>query len=291
MIYLDYFDFPSIHSENRALAWEKRTCFDTFYPFGVIAREDKTELEFDNITILYGSNGSGKSTMLNVMAHKLNMKRNTLINRTNFMDDYVNLCSCECKSNPFASYKIITSDDVFNYLFDVRSINEGIHYERENLFGEYSETMEMLYKEGYQLKSLDEFEKLKRINEIRSKTQSKFVRNHLVKNIRENSNGESALIYFFNEIKENGLYLLDEPENSLSAEKQLVLIKYIEESARFFKCQFVIATHSPLILGIKGAKIYNLDSDEVKVDKLGNLKNIRIMYDFFKKNQHLFEEM
>lgn len=42
-------------------------------------------------------------------------------------------------------------------------------------------------------------------------------------------------------IKDNGLYLLDEPENSLSPEKQQELVRFLEDSARFFGCQFVIA--------------------------------------------------
>ena len=72
-------------------------------------------------------------------------------------------------------------------------------------------------------------------------------------NVREHSNGESALKYFTEKIEDNGLYLLDEPENSLSPERQLDLKKYIEDAARFFSCQFIIATHSPFLLSIKKA--------------------------------------
>lgn len=84
-------------------------------------------------------------------------------------------------------------------------------------------------------------------------------------NVREHSNGESALIYFEEKIKENALYLLDEPENSLSPEKQMELLRFIENSSRFYGCQFVIATHSPFILSMKGAKIYDMDEDPVDV--------------------------
>ena len=66
----------------------------------------------------------------------------------------------------------------------------------------------------------------------RSKTQSRYIRNTLVDNVREHSNGESAFIYFSDKIKENGLYLLDEPENSLSPERQQELRRFIEDSAR-----------------------------------------------------------
>ena len=55
----------------------------------------------------------------------------------------------------------------------------------------------------------------------RSHTQSKYIRKNLVDNVREHSNGESAFLYFSEKIQENGLYLLDEPENSLSPQKHL----------------------------------------------------------------------
>lgn len=70
-------------------------------------------------------------------------------------------------------------------------------------------------------------------------------------NVREQSNGESAFRYFIEKMEENGLYLLDEPENSLSPERQLELMQYIEDSARFFGCQFVISTHSPFFLTMR----------------------------------------
>ena len=80
---------------------------------------------------------------------------------------------------------------------------------------------------------------------------SKFVRNRLVNNtIVEQSNGESALLFWEKEIVEDGLYILDEPENSLSAENQLKLKTFIEDSVRFYNCQFIISTHSPFLLAL-----------------------------------------
>ena len=107
-------------------------------------------------------------------------------------------------------------------------------------------------------------------------------------NVRGYSNGESAFIYFTEKIGEEGLYILDEPENSLSPELQIELIQFIEESARFFNCQFIISTHSPFLLSIKGAKIYDLDENPVDVKPWTELKNVRIYYDFFKKYENKF---
>mgnify|MGYP000668304677 FL=1 len=80
---------------------------------------------------------------------------------------------------------------------------------------------------------------------------------------------------------ENALFLLDEPENSLSPAKQQELVKFIEDSARFFGCQFVIATHSPFVLAIRGAKIYDLDEEPVDVKRWTELENVRAYYEFF----------
>lgn len=87
---------------------------------------------------------------------------------------------------------------------------------------------------------------------------------------------------------ENALFLLDEPENSLSPAKQQELVKFIEDSARFFGCQFVIATHSPFVLAIRGAKIYDLDEEPVDVKRWTELENVRAYYDFFKKHASEF---
>ena len=108
-------------------------------------------------------------------------------------------------------------------------------------------------------------------------------------NIREHSNGESAFLYFTEKIQENGLYLLDEPENSLSPERQQELLQFIEDSASFFGCQFIIATHSPFLLSMRGAKIYDMDEEYVDVKHWSELHNVRIYYDFFKKHEHEFE--
>lgn len=59
------------------------------------------------------------------------------------------------------------------------------------------------------------------------------------------------------------------------------LVGFIEDSARFFGCQFLIATHSPFVLAIKQAKIYDLDEDPVDVKRWTELENVGVYYDFF----------
>lgn len=132
--------------------------------------------------------------------------------------------------------RIITSDDVFDYILNLRNLNEGIDNKRENLFGDY---LDAKYS-GFKMKSLEDYEELKKVNSARSKTMSKFIRKNLM------------------------------------------------SSARFFGCQFIISTHSPLLLAIKGAKIYDLDESPVSVKPWTSLENVRTYYEFFKHHDSEF---
>lgn len=87
---------------------------------------------------------------------------------------------------------------------------------------------------------------------------------------------------------EDALYLIDEPENSLSAKLQMELVDFISISARYDGCQFVISTHSPFLLSLPGVKIYDLDSCPVQERKWTDLENVRIYHDFFLKHQNEF---
>ena len=284
MIYLSHFEFPHIEREYSFIMELKRTCYDTVYPFQVLSKHGLRMLDFEPVTILYGGNGSGKTTALNVIAEKLGLERDTLYNRSNFFEDYTRMCSYETEQKIPRHSRIITSDDVFDFMLNLRSLNDGINRRREELFDEYLETK----YSHFQMKSLDDYEQLKKVNMARSKTQSKYVRANLMDNVREHSNGESAFLYFSEKIQENGLYLLDEPENSLSPEKQQELLKFLEDSSRFFGCQFVIATHSPFLLSMRGAKIYDLDEEVADVKRWTELKNVRAYYNFFKKYEQEF---
>lgn len=284
MIYLSHFQFPDIEEEYTFTMSQKRTCYDTFYPFQVLSKHRLTMLDFEPVTILYGGNGSGKTTALNVIAEKLGLERDTLYNRSNFFEDYTKMCSFRTEKKISEDSRIITSDDVFDFMLNLRGINEGIDRKREELFEDYLETKYSYF----QMKSIEDYEQLKKVHKARSKTQSKYVRESLMDNVREHSNGESAFLYFTQKIKENGLYLLDEPENSLSPGKQQELLKFLEDSARFFGCQFIIATHSPFLLSMRGAKIYDMDEEPVDVKKWTKLANVREYYNFFKKHEDEF---
>lgn len=284
MVYLKHFTFPSDEMEFDFILRIKRTCYDSFYPFKILSGHGLERIDFDQVTILYGGNGSGKSTALNVIAEKIEIDRDSIYNKSNFFPNYVDMCGMDIDGSIPKNSRIITSDDVFDYMLNIRNLNEGIDHKREELFDEY---LEAKYSH-FQMKSIADYEQLKKVNNARSKTQSRFVRNELIDNVREYSNGESAFLYFTEKIGENGLYILDEPENSLSPKRQMELMSFIEDSARFFGCQFIISTHSPFLLAMRGAKIYNLDDNPATIKQWTELENVRIYYDFFKKYENEF---
>lgn len=284
MVYLKEFNLLSEEFENGILINERRNYFHNQYPFRIFTDKKLEKIDFTNITILYGGNGSGKSTILNIIAEKLNAKGLNFTGGEMFQT-YVDYCKHETSLEIPDEVKIIKSDDVFDYIYNVKRINNRGFNQREALLKEYFECKKT------SIRDINDYQSIK--NEVDAKRlgPSDFIRRRMLnKDVLEQSNGESALMYFISEIKDNGIYLLDEPENSMSASMQLKLAKFLEESARFFNCQFIIATHSPFIFGIDSATIYDLDSVPVSTKKWWELENMKIYYNFFKDNSEKFDK-
>lgn len=293
MVYLMRFSMPTEDAELEFFKYEKkaqRTCYDSHYPFGLFRYREMPELYFDDITVFYGNNGSGKSTILNVIAEKLSLSRSAPYNRTDFFEDYVALCDYTLERAIPRDSEIITSDGVFERVLNIRRLNEGIDDQREKIVREY--VSEVSNDTPNLLRGIEDFERWKRISDIRNPnlSQSRFIRKNLIRNVQERSNGESALAFFVDAIKDDTLYLLDEPENSLSAENQLQLKYFIEDCVRNHGCQFIISTHSPFLLSLEHATIYNLDETPPEKRKWTSLSSVRTYYEFFKENEEKFEK-
>ena len=294
MVYLKDFSLPVLRDEDKFLLSYpyqlEMKCFshDNVYPFRLFPQKGLERLEFEPITIFYGGNGSGKSTLLNLISKKLGVPSSAPINETPYMDDHLAMCRYEfeygIKKLPAGSLRI-ASDDVFDMLLDIRSVNGEIDRKREELFEEYYETRE---KPMEPMRDLAQYEEFKRRIEAKSKTKSVYVSRRLPREMDGRSNGETAFYYFTQKIGENALYLLDEPENSLSPKLQRELARFLEDSARFFGCQLIISTHSPFLLAMKGARIYDLDSRPVQVKKWTELENVREYYEFFDEHSTEF---
>lgn len=274
MIYLKKFELPDKEDYSG-------------YPFHLFLQKEFFNIKFDTITIFYGDNGSGKSTLLNIITETINkdkkiIKRKNDILKSEYFDMYINECKYYIENDIPQGSKIICSEDIFQNILSKREKNKKKNNSREDLKMQYLE-----YK--YNPINYSSLEDLSLSVETRKRTQSKFIKSRIEENSREFSNGQTALDFFDKELQENSLYLLDEPENSLSPKFQLELVQLINELTRFFKCQFIIGTHSPFFLAIQNAKIYNLDKTPAAEEKWYELENMQIYYNFFKENKSYFE--
>ena len=284
MIFLNSFKLLTERQEHD-IVMTKMNVYNSLYPIGLFSKKDFIDITFDPITIFYGGNGSGKTTILNIISDTINASRRNVDKKGALFDNYVSRCDynlihkSDCKS-----IKYISSDDVFDYLLDLKAINSKVNRRKDELVDQYFD-----YKYNSNDFSIDQYDEIKKAHDSKTMTASKFVRTRLSKNnIIQESNGETALDFWQNEIGDNALYLIDEPENSLSAENQLKLKTFIEESTRFYGCQFIIATHSPFLLALNGAKIYDLDSTPIVTKRWTELANVKVYHDFFKDHEDEF---
>lgn len=283
-----------IYEKVRSKLYGQYGELDNRYPCGLFGSMGLEKIYFNNITIFYGSNGSGKSTLLNIIAEKLKLNRVSPFNSGSVFDSYSNACQCTMGYDdegfvhriPDGS-RIITSDDVFDYMLAMRSNNDQIDEDRQIVAENY---MGIKYGESVRMRSLDDYEALRDQVQARRKTVSrkKFITQVAGEDATLQSNGETALGYFEHQLKTEKLYCLDEPENSMSPKMQLELVKLLEESVRFFGCQLIISTHSPFLLAMNNTKIYDLDSRPVTVKDWWDLENPRLYFEFFYKHRKLF---
>ena len=267
---------------------------DNIYPCGLFKEKELREINFRDITIFYGGNGSGKSTLLNLIAAKLELNRIAPYNTGELFDAYAENCEYTLGYDdegfrlriPNGS-RIITSDDIFDYMLTVRTNNAEIAEEIERGKKEYQR---LKYGDTVKFGGMEDYEALRMqvLARHKSKSRRQFIRRTAGMEVKLNSNGETALSYFEAKLKNDTLYCLDEPENSMSPKMQLELMQMLENMARFCGCQFIIATHSPFLLSLKGARIYDLDASPVDIKNWWELENTKIYYEFFSRYKNLF---
>jgi predicted ATPase len=95
------------------------------------------------------------------------------------------------------------------------------------------------------------------------------------------SRGEGLLAYFRGRYRVPGLYFLDEPEAALSPASQLELLRLLSDYRQRGHAQFVIATHSPLIMAVKGAQVFALGDGPILETTYQETEHYRLFRDFF----------
>ena len=251
------------------------------YPYNVFRGKYIEPFVFSPITVFYGNNGSGKSTLLNIIANRLQLNGKEYATSNSFgIVDYCNAFSNEC------SYSL--GEDDFGFV--IKNLPGNSRYiKSEDILYEIKKIQQkQVLSDGMEY---DYVQKGMTIQEAKYFLSSKEGRKQeeYIKFAQEKySNGETSMQYFEEYLQPNALYLLDEPEVSLSPSNQVLLANEINKLARLLECQFVIATHSPFMLGTLNAKIYNIDTKEYDVVKWNELENVQYFYNFFKKHEQEF---
>ncbi len=107
----------------------------------------------------------------------------------------------------------------------------------------------------------------------------------------EQSHGESFLALANHRFRGNGLYILDEPEAALSPQRQLTFLKIIHDLTTPGHAQFLIATHSPIILSYPGAILFRLDGDAIQEIDYRETKHFVITRDFLNSPERFFKHL
>lgn len=234
------------------------------FPFNTNVISSLSTINFSQpVTIFVGENGSGKSTLLEGIA-----------------------AAC---SLPIVGSKNINLDETLKYVSEVAGYlnlswslknNKGFFLRAEDFFGFTKKLNRLradLEKEIERLdkKLPDGYGKDLAIGSIRGQISGLTQRYGV--DLGAASHGESFLKLFQSRIQPNGLYLLDEPETPLSPIRQMSLLRLISDSVKR-NCQFIIATHSPILMAYPNATILNFNSfplESIKYDEIDHVQNLK----------------
>ena len=297
MRYIESIKFPDAQLVDKYMNLDR-----SFYPWTIFFYNGLETISCKDITMLYGNNGSGKSTILNLIASTINASRCVDVYKDLYWvdrfwenvcpyDDMVKYIKYEMdydgqnKIQMPSNRKMITSDDIFAEI--ARKIKHNNH--RKELLDKVREDRTLILERGYQYKSLKDIDQLNALLEARKMDKRDYIEKYSSRRENMMSNGETALEHFSKEFENGGIFLLDEPENCLSPVYQLELKQLIQDAITNYDCQFIISTHSPILLSLDNSFIYNLDSSPVTIDKWSDLENVKIYHDFFKKHDEDFK--
>ncbi len=202
------------------------------YPFSLAAVRNLTELKLHpKVTFLVGENGTGKSTLLEAVAIAFGFNAEGGTRNFNFASRETHSC-------------------LNRYI----KLNKGFIRPRDGFFFR----AESFYNVATNIDDLDDEN-----NSLGGSPSLKYSYGGV--SLHEMSHGESFFAVFLNRFGGNGLYILDEPEAALSPNRQMAMISRMHQLVNQ-NSQFIIATHSPIIMAYPDAFIYRVDDGYKRVD-------------------------
>ncbi len=234
---------------------EQISSYDPF-PLNLPVIRNFREISFHpSITYIIGENGMGKSTLLEGIAIALGF--NPEGGSLNFN---------------FSSY------DSHSNLDEYLQIVKGVNRAKDSFFFR----AETFYNIATNIEELDK----------EPSSGPKIIDSYGGKSLHKQSHGESFFEAFMERFQGNGLYILDEPEAALSPLRQMSMLARINELVNQGS-QFIISTHSPVIMAYPNAKIIQLTENGMSESKLEETNHYSIMKQFFENKDrllhHLFE--
>ena len=243
---------PQIYLREVGLRRDKVPDFGR-YPFNLPAVATFDRLTFEQpVTFLIGENGSGKSTLLEAIAVALGF-------------------NAEGGSRNFSFGTRPSHSELHAYLRLIRNVARH----RDGFFLR----AESYYNVATEIERLDE-----------DPFGPKIAPSFGPRALHEQSHGESFLALVENRFRGHGLYLLDEPEAALSPVRQMALLARLHQLVRAHS-QFVIATHSPILLGYPHATIYQLDVNGLQRVDYEQTEHYRVTRDFLNRYPAMLGEL
>ncbi|MDR7870128.1 MAG: AAA family ATPase [Tissierellaceae bacterium] len=246
----------------------KKTINEDKYPFNIQLFKYFDEMEFKTaVTIFVGENGTGKSTLIEGIAAAVG---SITIGRDSVNYDKSLESARELSRNLNLTWNIRTkkgfflrAEDFISYARKITEIKSELEEELVNIDNDY------VNRSNY----------AKDLARIPYKRSLYELNEQYGEGMETRSHGESFLDLFQTRFQPNGLYLLDEPETPLSPTKQLALISMIKEMVKK-DAQFIIATHSPILMAIPEATIISFDENPIKEVNYNDLEHVNITKEF-----------
>jgi predicted ATPase len=238
------------------------------YPFNLQIIRSLHEISLSApVTFFVGENGSGKSTVLEAIACAVesitvgseSVKTDKSLSAVRRLAYYFRLAWNKRTRKGF----FLRAEDFFGYARSMRQTREELEQELRNVDREYA---------GRSKYAMD-LARMPYRNEITA------IQNRYGKDLDEYSHGESFLTLFQSRFVPDGLYLLDEPEAALSPMRQLSFIAALKQMVQE-NAQFIIATHSPIILAFPEAAILSFKDGRLQQVQYEQLEHVQITKDF-----------